>query len=280
MTLITENGWPQCNSSQLDRSPVPGTGLVIPVKAGDPATILHGWAAWYDRNVEDIEHNYRPLDDWGWSATNDVWNSNHLSGTAIDLNATKYPWGLRRMPADKIAAVEHGLRLFEGTVFWGAWWRKPDEMHYQLGLPQGHRKIAEFAQKLRNGHLGIYGPPPQNPPPAPGPKPREHTVRPGETLSRIAGLYGLTWQQLHAMNKDRVRNPAVISVGQILRLEPERSPSGGLARTHTVRPGETLASIASTYGTTWQRLYELNRDRINNPNIISVGAVLRLMPGA
>jgi nucleoid-associated protein YgaU len=43
--------------------------------------------------------------------------------------------------------------------------------------------------------------------------------------------------------------------------------------THTVQPGETLASIARAEGVSggWQALYSMNRDRISNPNQIYVG---------
>ncbi|MBF6085292.1 M15 family metallopeptidase [Nocardia cyriacigeorgica] len=158
MTLITENGWPQIPASELDRGPIPGTRAVVELRAGDVSTVLKGWAAWYHRNVEPIDAGQR--DEWGWSATNDVWNSNHLSGTAIDINATRYPWKHYTMQADKVAAVERGLDLFEGTVFWGRWWDRPDEMHYQIGC--GPEQLAAFAARLRAGYLGIYGPDPED----------------------------------------------------------------------------------------------------------------------
>ncbi|MGA6208060.1 M15 family metallopeptidase [Nocardia testacea] len=133
----------------------PSIGLpntnTAPIRAGDASTILVAWLAWYHRNVEPLRS---PV--WGWSATNDVANSNHLSGTAVDINAPQYPWGSRTMPRDRIAQVRVGLALFEGTVFWGADWSRADEMHYQIGLPEGHPRIAAFAAKLNAGHLGIY----------------------------------------------------------------------------------------------------------------------------
>ena len=154
MTLITENGWPKIPANQLDRGLVPGTTQALEVRAGDVSVILKGFAAWYHRNVEPIDR-YKPRDDWGWSATNDVWNSNHLSGTAIDINATQYPWKRLTMPKDRVAKVLQGIKLFEGTVFWGRGWRTVDEMHYQI---QGNAQaIAPFANKLRSGYLGIYG---------------------------------------------------------------------------------------------------------------------------
>lgn len=44
--------------------------------------------------------------------------------------------------------------------------------------------------------------------------------------------------------------------------------------THTVKRGETLGGIAARYGTTWQRLQQING--IRNANVIEVGQVIKL----
>ena len=50
--------------------------------------------------------------------------------------------------------------------------------------------------------------------------------------------------------------------------------------TYTIQRGDTLSGIAKKYGTTWQDLYNANRDKIgNNPNLIYSGTVLNL-PGS
>lgn len=157
MPLITENGWPQVPASALDKGFIPGSNVVrLETLAGDVTTILKGFAAWLDRNVEDMEYNYNngERDDWAWSSTNSVWNSNHLSGTAFDYNATQWPMGYYRMPTWMVDKIYEGIRLFEGTVFWGRAWRTPDEMHFQI---KGNAaQIAPFAQKLREGYLGLW----------------------------------------------------------------------------------------------------------------------------
>ncbi|WP_238840631.1 M15 family metallopeptidase [Prescottella equi] len=150
----SENGWPIVDNAEIVQVTVPGTRAQIEVRRGDVATVLVGWMIWYHRNVEPIDI-YRPRDDWGFSWDNDVPNSNHLSGTAIDINATQYPWTRLTMPADRVAKVRAGLKLFEGTVFWGRDWARVDEMHYQIGVDAS--RLKAFADKLNNGHLGIYG---------------------------------------------------------------------------------------------------------------------------
>ncbi len=163
LTLITENGWPQCSRDECDTALVPGTDHVRPeLLAGDVDTVLSGWAAWFNRNVRPVEPADGHRNWWGWSATNDVWNSNHLSGTALDLCADELPWKQYTMPQDQVDTVHRGLALFEGNVYWGWDWGagQQDEMHFQCGYNTWKNpQFAEFAQRLRDGYLNIYGPP-------------------------------------------------------------------------------------------------------------------------
>lgn len=158
----SENGWRMCDRNECVVANVLPFTNTAPIRSGHAATILNAWTLWYHHNVEKLGS---PV--WGWSATNDVPSSNHLSGTALDFNAPKYPWGSRVMPASTISKVRRGLALFEGTVFWGADWSRADEMHYQIGFREGDARIANFAERLNRGHLGIYGDPAPAPAPAP-----------------------------------------------------------------------------------------------------------------
>lgn len=202
----SENGWRMCNRDECVVANVLPYTNTAPVRRGDAATILNAWLLWYHHNVEPLTS---PV--WGWSATNDVANSNHLSGTALDINAPKYPWGARVMPDDRIAKVRRGLALFEGTIFWGADWSRADEMHYQLGYREGDPRIGAFAAKLNRGHLGIYGNP--DPEPAPpttgGPLMALNDAEQRELLEKvryIAGQLG-PWPQLGKNDKGQDLTP-------------------------------------------------------------------------
>lgn len=46
--------------------------------------------------------------------------------------------------------------------------------------------------------------------------------------------------------------------------------------TYTVQSGDSLWKIAQQYGTTWQELYKLNSELIDNPNLIYAGQVLKV----
>ncbi|SHJ36177.1 Lyzozyme M1 (1,4-beta-N-acetylmuramidase), GH25 family [Clostridium cavendishii DSM 21758] len=102
-------------------------------------------------------------------------------------------------------------------------------------------------------------------PPTPPPDPQNtYTVKPGDTLSSIAQMYGTTWQHLAEINN--LSNPDLIYPGQVLIIDT------GSQNTYTVKSGDTLSGIAQMYGTTWQHLASINN--ISNPNLIYPGQVL------
>ena len=83
-----------------------------------------------------------------------------------------------------------------------------------------------------------------------------HVVRNGETLSRIARLYGISTSQLIRANG--LGSPDHLAVGQRLQI-PGQDATG--KRTHVVRSGDTLAAIARRYGTSVQAIQSANRLR-------------------
>ena len=147
----TENGWPMVNADKCVSVEVVPAAKKVPLLRGDVATILNAWIILYNREVEPIKSQV-----WGWSPDNDVANSNHMSGTAIDINAPLYPWGKRVMSADTKSKVRSLLAKFNGVIFWGADWARPDEMHYQIGLGPNDSRVRALAEKLNNGYLNAY----------------------------------------------------------------------------------------------------------------------------
>lgn len=103
--------------------------------------------------------------------------------------------------------------------------------------------------------------------PPPGTAIDEYIVRPGDTLSLIAGMFGTTWQHLAAING--IQNPNLIYAGQIIRVRGEAQ-----THTYTVGRGDTLSAIALRLGTTWQTIRDLNA--LPNPDLIFPGQVLRV----
>lgn len=156
----SENGWRMCDANELDRGVVPGTnGLVLPIRKGIANLILKGWVAWFHREVESLNNARGFTDEGAWTPTNDVANSNHLSGTAVDLNWSDHPFRVSYagFTQAEINKTREGLKLFEGTIWWGQDWTTPkDPMHFQLNYREGDARNAAFATKLQNGYLNIW----------------------------------------------------------------------------------------------------------------------------
>jgi len=71
---------------------------------------------------------------------------------------------------------------------------------------------------------------------------------------------------LDAANKAKVTTPAPVNTPVPMTAE----------NSYTVQRGDSLSSIGARVGMSWQRLYELNRDSIRNPNLIYAGQILNL----
>lgn len=101
-----------------------------------------------------------------------------------------------------------------------------------------------------------------------------YVVKPGDTLYRIANLYGVSVASIVSANN--IANPNLIYPNQVLQI-PSGAPSPPSATTYTVQSGDTLYRIAARYGTTVTALATANS--IANPNLIYPGQVL-VIPGA
>ena len=97
-----------------------------------------------------------------------------------------------------------------------------------------------------------------------------YTVRPGNTLYAIAQFFGTTVRGIAEANG--LSRPCTIYPGQELVI-----PVKGIAppRYYVVRPGDTLSAIADRYGLELGDILSLNR--LDNPNIIYPGQIIRLM---
>ncbi len=110
----------------------------------------------------------------------------------------------------------------------------------------------------------------------------KYIVRPGDTLADIAKrVYGSysRWRDLASENQ--IADPQVIFPGDVIRFDTDSSTNDAefaAKKSVTVKTGDTLASISQTlFGTEggWKYLWQLNAEKIENPNRIFAGQVLR-----
>ena len=142
----SSNGWPMVDTGSCTWVNIPGTSVTLQIQNGQPLAILRAFAADFNAYVEPL----RDPDSACWTATNSVSSSNHLSGTAMDLNWNSHPFQIANAGFDaaKIATVRELLSFYEGTVFWGNDWSSPkDAMHFQL------------ASLANGGNINTYGNP-------------------------------------------------------------------------------------------------------------------------
>jgi hypothetical protein len=126
------------------------SGIVhIRMRNGSAGFLLALWAMWYSNHIEPLKGKI--LDDWGWNFRpirgETSGYSNHASGTAIDLNATKHPLGKVgtlgfRIKVRGLKSMVASLRIhkrlvihFKDTIRWGGeYHNRKDEMHYEINV--------------------------------------------------------------------------------------------------------------------------------------------------
>jgi hypothetical protein len=151
MTQIkSQNGWPASQDQAaigIKSFSVPGTKIKMRC-AEKVAPLLVTFAAEFHEHIEPIDEG--KLDDWGYCFRNVRGSSdnlsNHSSGTAIDLNATKHPLGhagtFTPMQTVMIQALckKYGLR-------WGGDYKtRKDEMHFEVSVNEA--ECAKLIEKL------------------------------------------------------------------------------------------------------------------------------------
>jgi LysM repeat protein/predicted esterase len=91
------------------------------------------------------------------------------------------------------------------------------------------------------------------------PEPKEYVVSRGDTLGGIAHRYGVSSLALSAANGFTAATP--IRIGQKLSIPAPGETVRTLSRVHVVVDGNTLRSIAKSYGVSIEKLREVNHLR-------------------
>lgn len=155
------NSWRANDPTLVSRRRVPGTAVDLTVRIGAPGDLLLEVASRFDAEIQDIDNARGALDDWGYAERpirGGTQLSNHASGTALDLNATRWPLGTpasRNLRPDKIVQFGRVIAATRGVVVWGAVWSRPDPMHIELAdgtkVDDCVRALAELRAYPRSG---------------------------------------------------------------------------------------------------------------------------------
>lgn len=156
MTTQSQNGYP-ANDVTLTQVWTIGAGRLVRLKKGACGEVLKHFADWFDTHIEDLD---AVADDWGYAERNirgsETVVSNHASGTALDLNATRHPLGKRgTFTTKQTAAIRKQLEVYEGAIRWGGdYQNRADEMHFEIDAPLSH--VSAVARKLRGAPVPTY----------------------------------------------------------------------------------------------------------------------------
>jgi len=153
----SENGWPMVDEGSCTWVKIPGVDVTLEIQNGDPLQVMRAFAADFHAYIEPL----RDADSACWTPTNSVPSSNHLSGTAMDLNWNSHPFQIENAGFDaaKLSRLRQLLDFYEGFIFWGNDWTSPkDAMHFQMGYnTYGNPKVADFIRrKIRADGYSTY----------------------------------------------------------------------------------------------------------------------------
>jgi hypothetical protein len=150
--MISQNGWTASADPKeigVESFAVPGSKIKLRC-AKSVAPLLVTFAAEFHQHIEPIDEG--KLDDWGYCFRNVRGStdrlSNHSSGTAIDLNATKHPLGHAGTFTPMQSVLIMALCKKYGITWGGSpAWKRKDEMHFEVSLNPA--KCAELIEKLK-----------------------------------------------------------------------------------------------------------------------------------
>lgn len=140
---VSHNGWPALkpNDPRLHKWIIPGCKRHFVLRQGSAGFLLCHFILWLHETVVKIDTGI--WDDWAYADRlvrgSSTVVSNHASGTAVDIDATKHPlarvgtWGFKVRGKFASARIRFRLRLYRGAIMWGGdYSNRKDEMHFEI----------------------------------------------------------------------------------------------------------------------------------------------------
>ncbi len=81
------------------------------------------------------------------------------------------------------------------------------------------------------------------------------------------------WDEYNRIDPDYRSGDLVMSITAPEGTDAGSGSSGG---TYTVQSGDSLSKIGSKYGVSWQKIFEANRDKLDDPDKIQPGQELTI----
>ncbi len=103
------------------------------------------------------------------------------------------------------------------------------------------------------------------------------TITDGEGFLTVAGNTTADVKQQLWDEYGRI-DPDYRSGDMVLNIEAADG-DGSTSTTYTVQSGDNLSKIGAKYGVSWQQIFEANRDKIDNPDLIHPGQELTIQQG-
>lgn len=158
---VSENGWgviPNYGDSLLHTWQIPTKGGItrINMRRGSVGLVLSHAVLFWDDHVERVHGAV--LDDWGYAPRpirGGTRPSNHASGTAVDVNATRHPLGARwtmrgmyNVLRDWIAGSVYRVNGRSILRWGGTYEGRRDEMHIEIAPGVTMSEVETVAKRL------------------------------------------------------------------------------------------------------------------------------------
>ncbi|CAN5151486.1 hypothetical protein BH20ACI1_BH20ACI1_11170 [soil metagenome] len=105
-------------------------------------------------------------------------------------------------------------------------------------------------------------------------------VRESDGVLKIDGVAGSAqakqqlWDEYNRIDPDYRSGDLVLNISAPEGDASSAGSSGG--STYTVQSGDTLSKIGSHHGVSWQKIFEANRDKLDDPDKIQPGQELTI----
>jgi len=147
------NGWDMETGPDIGgaiwTAAVPGSGCSVALRIGAATAVLVHVARRFHYEIGSLDLG--GIVSFKDPANLTGYETNHASGTAIDIRPGWYPAGVRgNFLKHEVAVIRDVLRECGGVVGWGGDFAQPDEGHFQIDVGPGDARLARLVDQLRH----------------------------------------------------------------------------------------------------------------------------------